>query len=60
MVVTCPVCGEQLEGRDAIEQHEHEIPVSWEDSGAGFQCPTCGRWFDEEDRLVEHEATAHG
>jgi predicted RNA-binding Zn-ribbon protein involved in translation (DUF1610 family) len=57
--VTCPVCGEELEGREAVDAHEHEVPIAFEDAGAGFQCPTCGRWFDTEEALVAHEATVH-
>jgi predicted RNA-binding Zn-ribbon protein involved in translation (DUF1610 family) len=59
VTVTCPVCGAELEGREAIEAHEHEIPLAWEDAGAGFQCPTCGEWFSSEEELVVHEATVH-
>ncbi len=60
MVVTCPVCGEELEGVEAIEAHDHEVPIPWEEAGAGFECPTCGRRFDSEEDLVKHEATGHG
>jgi transcription initiation factor IIE alpha subunit len=57
--VTCPICGEELEGPEAIAAHDHEVPVSWEDAGAGFECPSCGRSFDSEEHLVAHQATEH-
>lgn len=59
MTVTCPICGEELEGREAIAAHDHEVPVPWEEAGAGFECPTCGRAFDAEEHLVGHQATEH-
>ena len=59
MTVTCPICGEELEGREAIAAHDHEVPVPWEDAGAGFECPACGRAFDAEEHLVAHQATEH-
>lgn len=59
MSVTCPICGEELDGPEAIAAHDHEVPVPWEDSGAGFECPTCGRSFDSEEHLVAHQATDH-
>jgi hypothetical protein len=59
VVVVCPVCGEKLEGEKAVAAHEHEIPLAWEDAGAGFECPICDARFDTEEELVAHEATAH-
>ncbi len=59
MKQTCPICGEELEGREAIAAHDHEMPIPWEDSGAGFECPTCREWFDTEENLVKHQAAAH-
>jgi len=53
--VKCPVCGEELEGREAIAAHDHEMPLPWEESGAGFECPVCHRWFDSQEHLVEHQ-----
>jgi predicted RNA-binding Zn-ribbon protein involved in translation (DUF1610 family) len=57
--VTCPICGEELEGQEAIAAHDHEVPVPWQDAGAGFECPSCGRAFDSEEHLVAHQATEH-
>jgi C2H2 type zinc finger protein len=57
--VTCPICGEELEGPEAISAHDHEVPVPWQDAGAGFECPGCGRSFDSEEHLVAHQATEH-
>jgi len=58
VTVTCPVCGKELE-RDQIAEHEHEIPIGWEEAGAGFECPIDHQLFDTEEELVQHEATAH-
>jgi rubredoxin len=57
--VTCPICGEALDGEEAIAAHDHEVPIPWEDAGPGFECPVCGRWFDSEEHLVEHEGNEH-
>lgn len=59
MKVTSPICGDELEGRDQIEGHDHEMPMPLEDAGAGFACPSCGRSFHSEEDLVAHQGAGH-
>jgi hypothetical protein len=58
--VRCPVCGEELDSKEALAGHDHEVPVPWEDGGAGYTCPECGVRFDSEEHLIEHQALGHG
>jgi hypothetical protein len=57
--VTCSVCGEVLHSDAEVADHQHEIPLAWENAGAGFECPICRLWFDSEDDLMKHQATGH-
>jgi predicted RNA-binding Zn-ribbon protein involved in translation (DUF1610 family) len=59
MTMTCPVCGETFEDDEKVRNHDHEMPIAWQNSGAGFQCPVCGAMVDEEEDLIAHEAAAH-
>src|SRR3954453_10658532 len=36
MAVKCPVCGDEFETNEGLAAHDHEMPVPWESSGAGF------------------------
>jgi rubredoxin len=59
MAVKCPVCGDEFETDEQLAAHDHEMPVPWESSGAGFECPECGAMFDGEEHLIEHQAAGH-
>ena len=59
-MVRCPVCGEELETDEEMDEHDHEIPVALRHAGPGFPCPICGRSFDAEEHLVEHMAQHAG
>jgi uncharacterized C2H2 Zn-finger protein len=59
MSIRCPVCGEAFETDAEFEQHEHDLPDAWRNTGAGFTCPACGAMFSEQEELVAHEGTAH-
>ncbi|HYG71519.1 MAG TPA: C2H2-type zinc finger protein [Actinomycetota bacterium] len=59
MAVTCPICGDEFETDEMLAQHDHEMPVPWEKSGAGFECPECGAMFDAQEHLIEHQAAGH-
>lgn len=59
MSVRCPVCAEELESEEALAAHNHAMPPSWQEGGAGFPCPECGVGFDSEEDLVKHQAMDH-
>jgi uncharacterized C2H2 Zn-finger protein len=59
MAVRCPVCGDTFETDEQLAEHDHEMPVPWRDSGAGFECPECGAMFDQQEDLVAHQAAGH-
>ena len=59
MAVTCPICGDEFETDEQLAAHDHEMPVAWEDAGAGFECPDCGARFDAQEHLIEHQAAGH-
>jgi uncharacterized C2H2 Zn-finger protein len=59
MPVSCPVCGDTFETDDQLAEHDHEMPIPWRDTGAGFECPGCGAMFDQQEDLVAHQAAGH-
>lgn len=59
MAIRCPVCGEELASSSELERHDHRVPESTEQAGAGFTCPSCGAELDSEEGLVSHEAVVH-
>lgn len=59
MAVTCPVCGDEFETEERMAGHDHEMPIPWAGTGAGFECPECGASFDQEEELVAHQAAGH-
>jgi uncharacterized C2H2 Zn-finger protein len=59
MTVKCPICGDEFETDEQLAEHDHEMPIPWQDSGAGFECPDCGAMFDQQEDLVAHQAQTH-
>lgn len=59
MSMRCPVCGQEFATDEDARSHDHEMPIAWAHSGAGFDCPVCGASFDEQEELVAHQGAAH-